>query len=212
MNITGTSIIEVKRFPLCHHHSHYHGFPLLRMSVGWAVASTVAAANANLPSLSFLHNLATLLACCTACKVSVAWRRILCPWCSTTLDWFPVGPITHTPLPQDIFILSSTKLLARLALSISLVFECTPSSLGWAYTVHDGSRSTTLSLGRPQTPFKGVKSHPRVWVNSFATERLMDPQTSFENVERAVDRIHPPLLLGLGACPRLTGPSSFNYP
>lgn len=29
MNITGTSIIEVKRFPLCHHHSHYHGFPLL---------------------------------------------------------------------------------------------------------------------------------------------------------------------------------------
>ncbi|TLD05756.1 uncharacterized protein PgNI_08929 [Pyricularia grisea] len=35
------------------------------MSVGWAVALSVVA-NANLPSLSFLHNLATLPACCTA--------------------------------------------------------------------------------------------------------------------------------------------------
>ncbi|TLD29199.1 hypothetical protein PspLS_03901 [Pyricularia sp. CBS 133598] len=152
------------------------------MSVEWAVALLVAA-SANLPSLSFLHNLATLLACCTACKVSVAWCRILCPWCSTTLDWFPVGPVTHTPLPETVLSCHRQNFLARLALPISLVFECTPSSLGWAYTVQDGrsSRPRCLSVTH-KICSKELKSHPRVRVNSFATGtgRLIDPQTSFE--------------------------------
>lgn len=120
------------------------------MSVGWAVASTVAAANANLPSLSFLHNLATLLACCTACKVSVAWRRILCPWCSTTLDWFPVGPITHTrtyiefPTKTNHTGGSSMSCLARI--HASLLLPVLPATDTQEFQVPDPTAIASINL------------------------------------------------------------------